>query len=251
MEGAADQRDGASDAAGEASGERSNAARRSDIEETAVGRWSVGALRWLLARTPTTKPSQIIVFTLVFLAIMVPSVGLLIVGLTMDRDATQGSLETFGYPGVFFANLLSTSTVFIPVPGLTAVAQALIITQADVLNPWAVGLLGGLGMGLGEATAYLTGVVGGEVARETNAKGPRRLQPALNAIIGFVNRLMDRYGVPTLFFFSVIPNPIFEFAGITAGATGMAFRKFMATVVSGNLIRGLLLAHVGNKLIPF
>ena len=130
-------------------------------------------------------------------------------------------------------------------------AQALIISQASVLNPVAVGLLGGLGMGLGEATAYLTGVVGGEVARETNAKGPRWLQPALNAIIRFINRLMQRYGVATLFFFSVIPNPIFEFAGITAGATGMAFRKFMMTVVAGKLIRGLLLAYVGDQLVPF
>ena len=216
----------------------------------AVERWALDAFRWVLARTPKTRRGQIIAFATVFLLVMVPSVALFVATIALDREATEEWFQTFGYPGLFFVNLLSTSTVFIPVPGLTAVAQALIITEADVLDSVTVGLVGGLGMGLGEATAYMTGLVGGEIARETKAKGPRWLQPALNAVIRFVNWLMRRYPVATLFFFSVIPNPIFEFAGITAGATRVGFQKFMVVVVTGNLLRGLLLAYFGDKVAP-
>jgi hypothetical protein len=31
----------------------------------------------------------------------------------------------------------------------------------------------------------------------------------------------------------------------------MGFRKFMAVVLTGNILRGLLLVYLGEKLIPF
>jgi membrane protein DedA with SNARE-associated domain len=181
---------------------------------------------------------------------MVPAAALLVATFTVNREATESWFEALGYPGVFLSNLLSTGTVFLPVPGLTALAQALIISESKVLDPFLVGFLGGLGMGLGETTAYLTGMAGAEIARDNEIKAPAWLRPGLDRVIRGVTWLMDRYGLPTLFVLSVIPDPIFEFAGITAGATRIGFRKFMLVVVTGNLIRGLLLAYFGAKLIP-
>jgi len=135
------------------------------------------------------------------------------------------------------------------VPGLLAVSQALIVSEADVLSPLAVGLVGGLGMGLGETTAYLTGLAGSHAARETEARGPPWLQPAIDRVIKWVSWLMTRYGLVTLFVLAVIPDPIFEFAGITAGATRVSFRRYMAVVVTGNCVRGLLLAYVGREIL--
>ncbi len=74
---------------------------------------------------------------------------------------------------------------------------------------------------------------------------PRWLQPLLDRVIRLVEWLMRRYGLLTLFVLSVIPDPIFEFAGITAGATRVGFWKFMFVVVAGNCIRGLLVAYFG------
>ena len=51
--------------------------------------------------------------------------------------------------------------------------------------------------------------------------------------------------MPTLFALSVIPNPVFEVAGWTAGATRYPFWKFMASVGPGKILRGLLLAYFG------
>ena len=57
---------------------------------------------------------------------------------------------------------------------------------------------------------------------------------------------MLRYGILTLFVLSVIPNPVFEFAGIAAGATLMNFWRFLAPVGLGKTARCLLLATLGT-----
>ena len=56
---------------------------------------------------------------------------------------------------------------------------------------------------------------------------------------------MSRYGMATLFTLSVVPNPLFEVAGWTAGATRFSFWKFMGSVTPGKVVRGLLLAYLG------
>jgi len=224
---------------------------RAEVEATWAGRAAIATARWLARRAPKTRRGRVVAFAAAFVFVMVPSVALLVFTLTVDKAEAEDWFATLGYPGVFLANLLSTGTVFFPVPGLTAVAQALIISEGGILDPFTVGLLGGLGMGLGETTAYLTGFAGSEIARETEMKAPGWLQPVLNRVIRFVNWLMQHYGLPTLFVLSVIPDPIFEFAGITAGATRMGFRKFMVVVLAGNVLRGLLLVYFGEKLLPF
>ena len=78
----------------------------------------------------------------------------------------QDDLETLGYPGIFVANFLGTATVFVPVPGLTAAGQALIVAGAETLNPVAVVAVGAAGMTLAESTAYLAGRIGRQVQKE-------------------------------------------------------------------------------------
>jgi putative cofactor-binding repeat protein len=56
-----------------------------------------------------------------------------------------------------------------------------------------------------------------------------------------VRWLMAHYAIPTLF----------VLAGLTAGASRIGFTRFLAAVVAGNIVRGLLLAYFGEFLIPF
>jgi membrane protein DedA with SNARE-associated domain len=200
--------------------------------------------RWLEQHTPKSRRGRMVLAAVLAVAVLVPSIGLLVVTLVIP-DLTD-RLEGFGYAGVFLANLASTATVFIPVPGLTAAGQTLIVTQAKHLNPIAVGLLGGTGMALGEVTAYGAGAAGSEAVEEGHLQAPERIRPAIEKVIHWIDWLMDHYGFMTLLVLSAIPNPLFEVAGLTAGASRMNFWRFMVAVLIGKNIRGLVLAFAGD-----
>jgi membrane protein DedA with SNARE-associated domain len=188
---------------------------------------------------------RIAVVSTVLVGALVPGVLLLLFPQVTDH------LAGFGYGGVFLTNLLSTSTVVIPVPGLTATAQALIIREGrHTAYPWLIGLLGGLGMGLGEVTLYYAGYLGAELARGSDLPGPDWLRRALHRVGAGVTWLMGHWGMATLFVLSAVPNPFFEVAGITAGSVRMPFRRFFVAAVAGKILRGMLLAYLGYKL-PF
>ncbi len=170
------------------------------------------------------------------------SVGMLVITIAIP-DLTK-HLQAFGYSGVFLANLASTSTLVIPVPGLTASAQALIITQGKQLNPFLVGILGGTGMALGEITLYAAGAAGSQAVEEGRLQAPKAIRRPVERIVHWMEWLMSRYGFLTLLVLSAVPNPVFEFAGLSAGASRMNFWRFMLAVMIGKNIRGLLLAFI-------
>ena len=219
-----------------------------DKHRLAEDRLALALFGWLLAHSPKSRRGRYLAAAIATVILTLPSLALLAAMLLVSREDTQAWFNTLGYVGIFLSNLLSTATVFIPVPGLLAVGHALIVSGAERLSPFLAGLAGGLGMGLGETTAYLTGLVASEAARQTQTELPRLIRPAARRLIRGVQWLMARYGLLTLFVLSVIPDPIFEFAGLTAGATRIGFRRFMAVVLAGNVIRGLLVAYVGAEI---
>jgi len=206
--------------------------------------WAGEAYKWLLNHAPKSRAGRAILALIVMAVVLVPSVGLLVVTFVVP-DLTD-RLAALGYGGVFLANLASTATVFIPVPGLTAAGQTLIITQGEHLNPIAVGLLGGTGMALGEITAYAAGAAGSEAVEESHYQAPRLIRRPVERIIHWIDWLMDHYGFATLLVLSAVPNPAFELAGLSAGASRMNFWRFMIAVLIGKNIRGLTLAFVGD-----
>lgn len=173
----------------------------------------------------------------------------LIVGTTVPFASgwlDQGDLEAFGYPGIFLANFLGTATVFVPVPGLTAAGQALIVAGSRTLWDPGVVVAGASGMTLAESTAYLAGVVGRGVAEERQMPLGGRIGGWLRRAAGWVDWLMAHYGFMTLLVLSAVPNPLFEFAGITAGAVRMNFWRFLLAVAIGKTTRVIILVIVGQ-----
>jgi len=162
---------------------------------------------------------------------------------------SEDDFETLGYPGIFLANFLGTATGFIPVPGLTAAGQALIIAGSDNLFVPGVVLAGASGITLAESTAYLTGSIGRGLAEERQMPVKGRLGALLHRASNFVDGLMARYGFATLLVLSAVPNPLFEFAGITAGAVRMNFWRFLLAVAIGKTTRVILLVIIGQALL--
>ena len=184
------------------------------------------------------------------LLLMGLAIGQAIVMLVYD-DEISNQLAGASYFSIFITNLASTATFFVPVPGLTAAAQALIIDQGDKARfPWLIGAAGGLGMALGEITAYYGGYLGAEMMRGRDLPGPKQFHGTIQRVVRTIDWLMNRWGMATLFVLSALPNPLFEIAGLTAGSVRMPFRRFLGAVTAGKIVRGILLAYLGTRL-PF
>jgi membrane protein YqaA with SNARE-associated domain len=209
------------------------------VAERAHSRFDRFVLRasgWLAQHTTI----RLILAVVLLLGALAPGIVLLV-----NPDLTD-RIEGFGYASVFLMNLASTATFFFPVPGLTAAAQALIATEGDHARlPWIVGMAGGLGMAIGEITAYYAGLLGSELVRGRELPGPRRFHGAINRMVAGVNFMMKRWGMATLFVLSAIPNPLFEVAGLTAGSVRMQFRRFFVSVTAGKIVRGIGIAYYG------
>lgn len=174
--------------------------------------------------------------------------GLTIIPLVTDW-ISEDQFRRYGYIGIFLANFLANATAFIPVPGLSAIAQTLIIKGQDH-GLWAPGVAaaGAAGMTLAETTAYGIGALGRGIAEEREMPVKGRFGLLMQRAAGWIDWLMARYGFLTLLVLSAIPNPLFEFAGITAGAVRMNFWRFIIAVAIGKTIRAILLVTLGRAL---
>jgi len=138
-----------------------------------------------------------------------------------------------GYFGVFLVNLLGSGTVILPVPALLVVYLG-----GGIWNPLLVGLVGGLASALGELTGYLLGYSG---------QGLIENQTLYTRMEGW----MRRNGFLTILILSIIPNPVFDVAGMAAGALRFPLRFFFLSALIGKSIKMIVLAYAGFYSLTF
>lgn len=138
------------------------------------------------------------------------------------------ALAAYGYLGVFLVSVIGNATVILPVPSL-----AVVFAGGAALNPLLVGLIAGVGEPLGELTGYMAGYGGSAVIEDNNRA--QRLQD-----------WMQRHGFLTIFVLSAIPNPVFDLAGITAGALHYPIYKFLIACWLGKTLKATAIAYLGS-----
>ena len=161
----------------------------------------------------------------IILVVICVSLGLFFLrGVLFDT----ANISSLGYVGVFLFTLLGSATIFLPSGG-----GAVVILAGAVLNPVWVGLVAGLGGTLGETTGYFVGYEGGAIL-ERHAK-----------VYTKAKRWMERRGSITIFVLSVLPNPIFDAAGLAAGGIRFPLKKFLMLVWIGKTIQAMGAAFLG------
>lgn len=145
-----------------------------------------------------------------------------------DRLADFAS---YGYLGLFVVSVVGNATVLLPMPSLVAT-----FVIGGVLNPWLVGIVSGAGMAVGELSGYLAGYGGAAIIEAKDRDRYQRLES-----------WMRRYGALTIFVLSVIPNPLFDLAGIAAGALHYPVWRFLLFCFLGKTVKGLVLAFAGAQ----
>jgi uncharacterized membrane protein YdjX (TVP38/TMEM64 family) len=159
----------------------------------------------------------------------------LTVFLYLNRSKVQ-QLGALGYPGIFLVSILANATIILPVPGI-------LITSAmgAIFNPFWVAVAAGTGAALGELTGYLAGFSGQGIIE--NRKWYVRFE-----------RWMKKYGDITIFVLAIIPNPLFDVAGMTAGALKMPLWRYLIWVTLGKIIKMMIFAYFGayiSSLVPW
>ncbi len=148
------------------------------------------------------------------------------------RDRVR-SLGELGYLGLFLIGLISNATIIAPVPGLIV-----LFTVSVILNPFWSAVVYGIGSGLGELTAYLVGFSGKGIVEKQ--KYYLRLE-----------NWMKRFGGFTIIVLALVPNFLFDVAGLVAGALKMPWYKFLIFCWLGRIPRCLLITYGGSTMLKF
>jgi uncharacterized membrane protein YdjX (TVP38/TMEM64 family) len=149
-------------------------------------------------------------------------------------SANLESLKSYGYAGLFLINIIGAASILLPSPAAASVFAAGALLEDFLGVPafiW-VGLVAGLGEAIGEFSGYAAGYGG-------------RLFVQERPIYARIHAWMEKRGFITMFLMSTIPNPLFDIAGLAAGAVQMPLRSFFIAVLSGKVLKNTWIAAAG------
>lgn len=138
-------------------------------------------------------------------------------------------LEQVGYGAVAIAVLVASGGLVVPVPALATAC-----TAATFLNPTYVGLIAGSVGTFGELTGYFLGATGRGAISQTR-------------LYGRLESWMGNRGWLVLLVLAMIPNPIFDVAGIAAGALKYPLWRFIVVVMLGKTFKFLVFAYACSQ----
>ncbi len=130
-------------------------------------------------------------------------------------------LGQWGYVGAFVISLVASASVVLPIPGLP-VAMAM----GTALNPFLLGLVTGFASALGETVGYLAGKGGRTLVERGKEMQYHRIEA-----------WTQKYGAFAVFLAAIFPLPLFDLAGLAAGAMRMPFWQFFVAAFLGKTIK--------------
>ncbi len=140
------------------------------------------------------------------------------------------ALGNWGYVGAFIISLMGSATILIPVP-----SWAVIVGLAKTLNPLTLGIVSGVGSAIGELTAYLFGNGMGRLIEKRK---------------DFQNQKewIQSNDFWAIFVLSFLPNPLFDVAGLAAGAAKVPWTRFLLFCGTGRILRFIVFGYAGYAL---
>lgn len=158
-----------------------------------------------------------------------------VLGLTawlfINRDRVK-ELEEFGYLGIFLFSLAANASLILPVPGVLVTSA-----MGAVFNPFWVAIAAGSGSALGEISGYLAGFSGQGLVEKTKWH---------DRVTGWMR---SKYGDLIVLLLAFVPNPLFDIAGITAGALKMPLMRFLIWCWLGKVLKMMVFAYGGAKIL--
>jgi membrane protein YqaA with SNARE-associated domain len=152
------------------------------------------------------------------------------IGVVALLIASRESLQLmggWGYLGVSLGEFANSAALFIPTP-----APAYTFAMGSVLDPFGLGIVGGVSAACGELLGYYLG------AKGRKAVGSPRVMRRMQV-------LTSKWGGGALLAFAMLPVP-FDVAGIWAGAARYPLPKFLLFVIPGKVVKVTMVALAGS-----
>jgi uncharacterized membrane protein YdjX (TVP38/TMEM64 family) len=162
---------------------------------------------------------------LVYILILLPVIAISVI-IFLNRDKIY-EFEKFGYLGAFLISLVSNASIFLPAPGLL-----LLFALGATFNPVLVGIVGGTGGTIGELSGYIVGYSGRGIAQN-------------NKWFIQAEKWLKKWGMLTIFLFSLIPVLPFDAAALAAGVAHFSIRKFLIACLVGKTLLYIGMALFG------
>lgn len=156
-------------------------------------------------------------------------INLVVYFLPIDYHA----IGSFAYAGALVITFVANAAVVLPIPYIPVVANIALTAE----HVWLVVIIGALGSTLGESVAFAVGRVERDLFSE-------------HALYQRLQKLMDRpwRAGAFLFMFAAPLNPIFDIAGLAAGALGLPYRVFFTAVFLARLVRFIVIVALATGL---
>ena len=135
------------------------------------------------------------------------------------------------YLGIFIISAAASATLVIPIPGL-AMTSLIGTLSVNAWDPLWIGIASGVGATIGETTGYLLGY-SGRMAIPDNR--------TYEKVVGW----MKKWGSLTIFVLALLPNPLFDIAGLAAGILKYPLWKFLLVGAAGRLPKHILFSYLG------
>jgi len=143
-------------------------------------------------------------------------------------------LDRYGYGGLFLIALLRSASVVVPMPGggIVFAAGGILDPAFGIPAPVLVGLTAAVAESFGELTGYGAGLGG------SNVLNGRKLYQRIRSWV-------ERRPFTAVMAMALFPSPIFDVAGLAAGAARVSIRTFYPALLIGKAIRGIAVATMG------
>jgi membrane protein YqaA with SNARE-associated domain len=153
----------------------------------------------------------------------------LIAALFIFRDQVK-QLQQYGYLGIFLISIAANATVIIPLPGV-----AFTTAMGAIFNPIGVAVAAGMGAAIGELSGYAAGFSGQGVIEKS---------AAYQRLTGWM-RKHQRLAYLAIGAMAFVPNPLFDVAGMAAGALKLPIWKFLFACAIGKILKMLMFSYAG------
>lgn len=150
---------------------------------------------------------------------------------------SPGVIGAVGIPMIVMLGFLGSVTVVVPVPVLP-----LVFAGAAILNPITLVIAAAASITAGMAVCYILGRRGhSRAVRYATVSQPSLPVPITN----FYSWSADNVGTAS-FLIAATPNPVFDYAGLIAGAGRLSARKFLAGTFAGKIAQASVIAFLGH-----